>query len=292
MERPGPAAPRTVQAPPWLARLLIPFIARQVAGEMAKKYPDLAPEEVAEKIRADLPGDAGDESERLARAVAARLRGAAAVQAEARSDSIPHSTWVLVAANLLPLYAVFVWHWDVFPLLALFWFENVVVGVLNAARMLLADPADPALWAGKLFLVPFFCVHYGMFTLIHGVFVLGLFGGKAYDAPGLNVLAPALRAAHDYNLWLPAAALAASHLFSFLWNYLVRGEYLVASLPGLMTRPYRRVVILHLTIILGGFAIAALHSPAWALVVLIAVKIFIDVKAHRKEHAGQADRAA
>ena len=118
-----------------------------------------------------------------------------------------HSTWVLVAANLLPLWGVLAWGWPGFPLLALFWFENVVVGTLNAARMLLVDPADVPLWAGKLFMVPFFCVHYGMFTLVHGVFVFGLFGGKAYDPKGLSVLEPAVRAAYDYNLWLPAAAL-------------------------------------------------------------------------------------
>ena len=185
------------------------------------------------------------------------------------------------------------WGWPVFPLLALFWFENVVVGALNAARMLLADPADSALWAGKLFMVPFFCVHYGMFTLIHGVFVFGLFGGKAYDPKGLSVLEPAVRAAYDYNLWLPAAALAASHLFSFFWNYLWRGEYRRAVLGQLMARPYKRVVMLHLTILLGGFAAMALHSPAWALLVMVAIKTALDVRAHRKEHlkdAGPANR--
>jgi hypothetical protein len=30
--------------------------------------------------------------------------------------------------------------------------------------------------------VPFFSVHYGMFTLIHGVFVISLFGGVDWDA--------------------------------------------------------------------------------------------------------------
>lgn len=195
-----------------------------------------------------------------------------------------HSTWVLVAANLLPLWGVLAWGWPGFPLLALFWFENVVVGTLNAARMLLVDPADVPLWAGKLFMVPFFCVHYGMFTLVHGVFVFGLFGGKAYDPKGLSVLEPAVRAAYDYNLWLPAAALAGSHLFSFFWNYLWRGEYRRAALAELMARPYKRVVMLHLAILLGGFAAMALHSPAWALVVLVAIKTAMDARAHRREH--------
>ena len=42
--------------------------------------------------------------------------------------------------------------------------------------------------------------------------------------------------------------------------------------------------MLHLAILLGGFAAMALHSPAWALVVLVAIKTAMDVRAHRREH--------
>ena len=68
----------------------------------------------------------------------------------------PVSTWVLLVANLVPLAGVLFWGWDAFALLALFWMENVVVGVFSALRMLTIDPRDPALWLAKLFMVPFF----------------------------------------------------------------------------------------------------------------------------------------
>jgi len=221
---------------------------------------------------------------------AARPPGDGKAGQEEGEGETPVSAWVLVAANLLPVAGVLAWGWDVFALIVLFWIENVIVGVLNVARMLLADPADPALWAGKLFMVPFFCVHYGMFTAIHGVFVFSLFGGRSYPVNGLHVLEPALQVVRERGLWLPVAALAASHLFSFLWNYLYRGQFRRASLPELMVRPYKRVVVLHLTIILGGFAAMALRSPVWALLLLVGIKIAVDLRAHRKEHAGQAPR--
>ena len=192
---------------------------------------------------------------------------------------------MLVAANLVPVAGVLAWNWSVFALIALFWMENVIVGVFFALRMLLADPRAPALWAAKLFLVPFFCFHYGMFTAIHGVFVFALFGGKAYDPHGLEVLEPAMRAARDLGLWLPLAALLASHGFSFLWNYLWRGEFRRGKITELMARPYARVVVLHLAIILGGIGTLALGSPLWALLVLLALKIGLDLKAHLKEHS-------
>ncbi len=251
-------------------------MARQVARELQEKYPGLGAAEIAEKMRAETP--AGVDAEKFIDAVVARLPEAADVAPAEK----PISAWVLVAAHLLPLYGVLFWSWEVFPLLALFWMENAIIGVLNATRMLALDPGNAALWAGKLFMVPFFCFHYGMFTTIHGLFVFSMFG--KYPVDGLYVLAPAARAVADWNLWLPLGALAASHAFSFFWNFVHRGEYLRAGLQEQMMKPYGRVVVLHLAILLGGAAAMALGSPLWALLVLLGVKIAVDLSAHLKEH--------
>jgi hypothetical protein len=126
-------------------------------------------------------------------------------------------------------------------------------------------------------------VHYGIFTAVHGMFVFSMFGHSRASGLGLPELA---RAAEDWNLWLPIGALLASHLFSFFWNYLYRGEFRRASLPELMMKPYARVIILHLTILFGGFAAMALGSPLWALLVLLGIKVALDLRAHLKEHRG------
>jgi hypothetical protein len=52
-----------------------------------------------------------------------------------------------------------------------------------------------------------------------------------------------------------------------------------------MAKPYGRVVVLHIAIILGGIGAMALGSPLWALLVLLAMKIGLDWKAHVKEHS-------
>jgi hypothetical protein len=276
----APAKDR-IRAPAWLFRLLTPLFARHIARELSAQHPGRAPQEIGAMMRADLGPAPSEDQLRLVEAVVARF------PKEVEKEK-PVSAWVLVAANLLPLIGVLFWGWDVFPLLALFWMENVAIGLFFILRMICADPQDPALWAGKLLMVPFFCFHYGMFTAIHGVFVFSLFGGKAYDVPGLSVLEPAARAAADYGLWLPLAVLVASHLFSFFWNYLYRGEFRRARLAELMSKPYGRVVVLHLTIILGGFGAMALGSPVWALLLLLAFKIGLDLRAHIKEHSAPA----
>jgi hypothetical protein len=258
---------------------LTPLFARRIAREMSARHPGLSAREIGELLRADLGAAATADRLRLVEAVVARVP-----QKENRAER-PLSAWVLVAANLVPLAGVLFWGWDVFALLLLFWMENVVVGLFFALRMLFVDLEESALWLAKLFMVPFFCVHYGMFTAVHGVFVFMLFGQGKYRAEGLNALAPAARAAADNPQWLPLAVLVASHLFSFAWNYLYRGEFRGAQLSRLMAQPYGRVVVLHVAIILGGIAAMMLGSPLWALLVLLGLKVALDFKAHLKEHS-------
>ncbi len=209
-------------------------------------------------------------------------RGTGAARPAWRSPT----TWVLFAANLVPLYGVLALGWEVFPVVVLFWLENVVIGVLNVLRLVVADPGNHGAWPQKLFLIPFFCIHYGLFTAVHGLFVFTLFGGESYRAliDGLWTVDAARAVVADFAMWPALAALIASHLFSFLFNYLGNGEYRDAKPVMLMFVPYGRVVVLHVTIIVGGILTQVLQSPLWALLLLIAFKIALDLRAHAGEH--------
>jgi hypothetical protein len=193
---------------------------------------------------------------------------------------LPPSALVLVAANGVPLVGVLGFHWTVFSILLLYWCENVVVGAFNILRMLIATPKDVAADAGKLFLIPFFTVHYGMFAMVHGIFVLTLFGPGGGAAPSPARFIAAVR---DAGLGYGVLAIVLSHGFSFFHNYIAGGEFRRASLSQLMFQPYARVIILHVTILIGGFAAKAMGAPVAALVVLIALKTAIDLRAHLTE---------
>ena len=199
------------------------------------------------------------------------------------------SVLVLVIANLVPLYGVFLLHWPVFPILLLFWTENVIVGVLNVFKMLLASPTQPGAWLLKVAMIPFFCVHYGMFTLVHGVFVFVLFGGYLTSGADFPDPGSVMRSIAGYQLGWAVLALLLSHVISLAVNYIGKGEYKQASVQALMGQPYGRVVILHITILFGGFVAMSLGSPAFALLVLILLKTFVDVQAHLREHKRYRD---
>jgi hypothetical protein len=205
------------------------------------------------------------------------------------SELLKASALLLIAANLIPLYGVLFLDWKVFPILLLFWMENVLVGIFNVFKMLIASPAKPLNWAAKIFLIPFFCFHYGMFTLVHGVFVFGFFGGYFTSGASFPNESLVFQAIADFQLGWPIFALLFSHTVSFVINYIGKGEYKQASVAALMQQPYSRVVLLHLTILIGGFLVMSLGSPVFALLILVLLKIFIDVQAHLKERKKYAD---
>ncbi len=187
----------------------------------------------------------------------------------------------LVLANLAPLAGVLLWDWRVFDLVLLFWAENVVIGAVNVLRMLCARPPIPIRPEKRAFRIVFFCVHYGLFTFIHGMFVLTLFGSPV---PGEPAPPWVWFGQLDASLLLPFAALVASHGISFVTNYLGRGEYRRADLNQLFTQPYSRVVVLHLVVLLGGALVFFLGSPLWGLLLLLGLKTALDLRSHRAEH--------
>lgn len=203
----------------------------------------------------------------------------------------------LFLANLVPLGGVLFLGWEIFPLIFLFWLENVIVGVFNALKLLLLAPAEPVGWVVKAVMLPFFCFHYGMFCLVHGVFVFVLFGRGVVEIRGPLEWQHIWSVLVNQHLYWAALALAASHGVSFVLNYLHSGEYRQARLDALMHAPYGRVVVLHVAILGGGFLILSLGSPLGGLILLIVLKIVLDVRAHLRERrrfavANQAAKSA
>lgn len=203
----------------------------------------------------------------------------------------------LAAANLVPLFGAIFWDWSAFNIVLLYWAENLAVGFYNILKIAFAKVPHPADHLGKLFLIPFFTVHYGGFTGIHGIFVLALFKKEDPAFPSgdtwpcffvfVQILLGVIRQAYSTMSTQMKCALLAlflSHGVSFVQNYLLKGEYASASPQKLMASPYGRIVVMHIAIIAGGFLTMALGSPLGVLIVLIALKTAIDMKLHLREH--------
>lgn len=189
---------------------------------------------------------------------------------------------VLVAANLIPLFGVLLGGWTLAEVMVLFWAESAVVGFYTLLKI-----AVVAKWWSPL---PglFFTGHFGGFMAIHFLFI-NLFFVRGQEAGGPDAGELAAVAGLFVPLWPALLALVLSHGVSFAVNFIAQREYEGASVSALMRAPYGRVVVMHLTIIFGGWMVMLLQNTMAALVLLIVLKVIADLRAHygeRKPAAG------
>jgi hypothetical protein len=131
-----------------------------------------------------------------------------------RTGSAVAAVVALVVANAIPIIGVALFDWSLMTILVLYWIENGVVGLWNLPKIALAEA--PAAGAGaratlnrrplaglsipaqRSFAMPFFAFHYGIFWVVHGVFVFLMpvlvgvagFGERFEEGFGFEVVPP------------------------------------------------------------------------------------------------------
>lgn len=179
----------------------------------------------------------------------------------------------LLLSNLIPLIGVLFWGWELPLIMFVYWAESGIIGILNIFKILLATKVtsiEPTVSSigDKLMMIPFFILHYGIFMLVHGVFVFVLFKPQVSLEWILAALIP----------------LFISHCFSLLVNFISKKEYKEVTPGQQMFAPYSRIIVMHLTIIIGGGLILVLHLPQVAAAIMVILKIITDLLAHIAEH--------
>ena len=201
----------------------------------------------------------------------------------------------LVAANLVPLVGVLFLGWDAFRVVFLYWLENVVIGVFHVWKMVLArgpisDRRNLSGSESARGLAVFFGLHYGLFTLIHGFFVVTLLGALprhmdvvVHEPSGFSfqllpgAVTEALADVVSVNVFLALLVFVADHAYRFWHDYVNGREYLKIHAKDLMFQPYGRIVVVHLTILIGGFLMVKSSFPPAAAVFLVALKTLLDL---------------
>jgi hypothetical protein len=194
----------------------------------------------------------------------------------------PISVGALVVVNLVPLVGVLFLDWSVATVLVAYWLENGVVGLLNVPKIVVAGSDD---WrkprnGSSVGLALFFVFHYGLFWLVHGVFVFVLTSVALFTSPS-----PAV---HAKDVLFIAFLLLVSHGTSFFVNYIGRGEYRRTTPSAQMFQPYGRLFVLHLTIVFGAFLVMFLGQPTALVALLVLFKTVFDLGLHLRERARAA----
>ncbi|MEZ5997957.1 MAG: DUF6498-containing protein, partial [Hyphomonas sp.] len=126
--------------------------------------------------------------------------------------------------------------------------------------------------------VPFFCVHYGMFCFGHGVFLQAMSGDDTGDPFGgglVSLIHWALGTA-PHMIWFVTAIAAVNAIF-YVADYIAKGEFRTASIMAEMFAPYGRIVTLHVAIILGAGLMLALGQPLLGVLILIFLRVVFGV---------------
>jgi Family of unknown function (DUF6498) len=183
----------------------------------------------------------------------------------------------LIVANLLPIGGVLVLDWKLSDIMVLYWAESAVIGFWNVIKLAIVGK-----WLA-LFVAPFFVGHFGGFMAGHFLFIYYFFV-RGIDAGGPE---PGVwNALVDVFVPLQSAlvGLFVSHGVSFFNNFLGRREYVGIKTKEQMHEPYKRIMIMHITLLIGGFLALLLQTPQPALLLLIILKTGADLRAHLREH--------
>ena len=193
--------------------------------------------------------------------------------------------WAILAVDLFPIWAVLTLGWGAAPLVFLYWLENVIIGAVTLAKMIATSAKEHIIGVlGILFIGPFFVFHYGMFCFVHGIFVSAFANMDSSSAVGFPSPVGLIHEALLSGASMPTFVLAiiAVQIFLFVQDYILRGEYRETSVEKEMMKPYGRVIVLHIAIFAGAFAMAALGEPMWGMLALILLRaawgVFLTVR--------------
>ncbi|MBT4516342.1 MAG: hypothetical protein HOC78_00400 [Candidatus Komeilibacteria bacterium] len=189
------------------------------------------------------------------------------------------SSLVLILVNLIPLLGVLFFSWDIFTVIILYWMESAVIGFFNILKMQKINnyKFTP--------LVPFFIMHYVIFMFVHLFFILQLFQPNLELASG-QVAAFVIVFEYFKALIISLSFIFLSHGMSFVFNFIKKQEFKYVSLKKQMFVPYRRIIIMHIIIMLAGAGIIYTNysQEVSAVVFLVILKIIFDLGSHIFEH--------
>jgi len=182
----------------------------------------------------------------------------------------------LIFTNLIPIFGILFLQWNLFQLLFVYSLETAIIGLFFNLRMIFSKIITNQNQVLSLYKRIEGTI-FGDFGLV--VFIVG----HATFIYILSITAEQRLNFSDYLFFL--ALLFLSHSISFFFNFMRKGEYKIPiSFGFLLLQPYKRVVIMHLTIVIGGIITISLSSYLGLVIPLIILKTLLDLIFHLKEH--------
>jgi hypothetical protein len=195
------------------------------------------------------------------------------------------TTAILVVSNISILVLALILDWSLQGIVMTYWAENLVIGVLNIPKIIMAKQQHPGhrpdtVWS-KIATIIFFCFHYVLFGALHFFIIALLFTSDEAIIPMHEKSYNAL----DSIEIIGVALLFISHTMSFFLNFVKKKEYQKVSPFAQMLKPYIRILIVHGYVFLGGYVLLFFDNAMVIMLTLfVLIKTLIDMMSHLKEH--------
>jgi len=203
---------------------------------------------------------------------------------------LSQSDWLMIIANLVPVYGVWFLQWNAKDVFLVYCFETIIIGFFTILKLTITgiikkkDDWENGGTTSKqpaLLFIFFFFFHYGMFVAIQmGMFfsITGIgndiqlsFSNFFYKWPQLI----------NKEVMLMLGVFIISYAFRNLNEFVLSGEYRTISMGYLMFQPYGRIFIQQATVIIGSIFLSFGAGKIFILVfalVIIFFDVFIDLE--------------
>jgi len=178
---------------------------------------------------------------------------------------------MLIVANIYPVIELLVKKEPVGSLLVVYWIQLMIIGFWNAVKL-----AVIARWKALLF-IPIFLLMYLSIVNFFGILVGSLIDDQMQGTVWHE----------SFSLWnygVTSAVFFVNHGLSFWLNFIKGREYETISWENQLGKPILRATPMWIAALVGGIIGGFLNSAAWALFLVLPVKLTLDVLGHFVEH--------
>jgi len=210
---------------------------------------------------------------------------------------LSQSDYLLIVANLVPVYGVLFLGWNAREVFIVYCFETIIIGFFTLLKLAITGvirKTDVWEYGGNITKQPFwlfmlfFLVHYGMFVAIQMSLFFAFSGiGKDDNISIFNFFSkwPELITNETYIM---LGVFIVSYAFRNITEFILSGEYRTASLRFLMFQPYGRIFIQQFTVLLGSIFLGFGAGKIFIIIfagIKIAFEIFVDYEGIIKKAA-------